>query len=67
METDTFLKAVLGGTGHYCIFAANAAQSKRVQKFYSDIGVLGAEALELDSKGYDTYFALATFEEEGSR
>ena len=67
METDTFLKAVLGDTGHYCIFAANAVRSKRVQRFYSDVGVLAAEALELDDEGYDTYFALATFEEEGSR
>ena len=67
METDTFLKAVLGGTGYYCLFAAKASQSKRMQKFYNDTRVLGATALELDGKGYDAYFALATFEEEGSR
>ena len=67
METDTFLKAVLGGTGYYCLFAAKASQSKRVQKFYDDIRVLGTTAIELDEQGYDAYFALSTFEEEGSR
>ena len=61
METDTFLKAVLGSTGHYCLFAANTSQSKRVQKFYNDLGLLKAEAIKLDAKGYDVYFALATF------
>ena len=67
METNTLLKAVLGDTGYYCLFAANASQDKRVQKFYSDLNLLKAEATKLDDKGYDVYFALATFKEEGSR
>tara|TARA_B100000131_G_scaffold122660_1_gene119780 strand:+ start:8173 stop:10986 length:2814 start_codon:yes stop_codon:yes gene_type:complete len=67
METNTLLKAVLGDTGHYCLFAAKTSQSKRVQKFYKDLDTLIEDATDLDSKGYDVYYALSTFVEEGSR
>lgn len=67
MEANTFLQAVLGDTGHYCLFAAKTSQSKRVQKFYGDLGSLEQEAIALDNNGYDVYFALATFAEAGSR
>ena len=67
MDTDTFFKAVLADAGHYCLFAANASASKRTQKFYTDIAYLEADAKELDTQGYDAYFALATFKEKGSR
>lgn len=67
MNTDKFLKAVLADSGYYCLFAANASTSKRVQRFYKDTHSLINDAEQLDVDGYDVYFALATFEEEGSR
>tara|TARA_R100000951_G_scaffold29575_3_gene25581 strand:+ start:8601 stop:11369 length:2769 start_codon:yes stop_codon:yes gene_type:complete len=67
MDTNNFLRAVLGTTGYYCLFASNSTNSKRVQRFYEDVDVLVEEALDLDSLGYDVYFGLAEFNEKGSR
>ena len=67
MNTNTFLKTVLADEGHYCLFAANASTGKRIQKFYSSTDSLLVDADDLNSRGFDVYFALATFEEAGSR
>ena len=67
METKTFLEGVLASDGHYCIFASHAKGNYRTQKFYSSIDEVVDAAQELDAKGYDAYFALATFEEPNSR
>jgi len=67
MEPRTFLDRVLSTEGHYCLFAAKAAENKRVQRFFDTVGSLLDAAQFMDSDGYDVYFALATFKEEGSR
>lgn len=67
MDAKKFLDAVLGDDGYYCLLGINKATGKRVQEFFSDKQELISRAHELDAKGYDAYFGLATFEEEGSR
>ena len=67
METKTFLQEVLASDGRYCIFAANAVTDRRQQHFYTSVDELVEAAINLDSKGYDVYFALATFNKDKSR
>lgn len=67
METNIFLKEVLSRDGLYCIFASNSKADKRIQKFHNSIDQLVEDALDLDEKGFDVYYALATFNESGSR
>jgi hypothetical protein len=67
METKKFLDKALGSEGFYCVFAFRTSDDRRVQKFYDSIDALIEAAHNLDAEGYDAYFALATFEEEGSR
>ena len=61
MSTINFLRRSLGDAGFYCLFAANRATSRKVQTFYTDIESMVDVAEQLDSKFYDTYFALGTF------
>jgi len=65
MDTTTFLQAVLGTAGSYCVLALN--EGKRIQKFYDTIEQLEHAALNFDENGFDAYYALGTFEEAGSR
>jgi len=67
METTIFLKEVLSRNGLYCVFASNSTADKRIQRFHDSIDDLVDTALDLDSNGYDVYFALATFNEDNSR
>jgi hypothetical protein len=67
METTLFLKSVLGDEGHYCIFAARSSDERKVQKFYDNLDAAIHAAHNLDAEGYDTYFALGTFDQAGSR
>ena len=67
METKTFLKAVLANEGYYCVFASRTSDDRRVQKFYGSIDQVVDSAQNLDAEGYDAYYALATFNEAGSR
>ena len=67
METNTFLKGVLSDEGYYCVFAFRTNDDRRVQKFYDSIDALIQAAEDFDSQGYDTYFALSTFNEHNSR
>ena len=67
MDTITFLEAVLGDEGMYCVWGNRIADSKKVQKFYPTIDALIHAAHNLDSDGYDAYFALGTFDDSGSR
>jgi len=67
MKTITFLKEALSDEGVYCVFAARSKDARKVQKFYNSLEQVAAAAQELDAEGYDVYFALATFEEAGSR
>jgi len=67
METKEFLQRALGEGGFYCVFASLGSENRRVQKFYDSIDAVLTKAQELDEAGFDAYFALATFEEAGSR
>ena len=67
MDTKEFLRRALSTNGHYCVFASHATENKRVQHFYTSVDDVITKASELDGRGYDTYFALATFKEKGSR
>ena len=67
METKEFLRRALGEGGFYCVFASRGSDDRRVQKFYDSIDTLLSTTHKLDEDGFDTYFALATFKETGSR
>jgi hypothetical protein len=67
LETKFFLEGVLADEGNYCVFAFRTKDDYRTQKFYGSIDEVIEAAQELDAKGYDAYFALATFEEPNSR
>jgi len=65
MNTSTFLQAVLGTAGSYCVLALG--EGRRIQKFYDTIEQLEQAANNFDENGFDAYYALGTFEEAGSR
>ena len=67
MDINTFLHRILPTDGEYCVLALQPKQNRRLQKFYDSIGAVEDAAYDLDNKGYDVYFAMATFEEVGSR
>lgn len=67
MQVESFLRRVLGEDGHYCLFSFRTKDDRRVQKFYTSVGDMADAARDLDSKGYDSYFALSTFKETNSR
>lgn len=67
MDTKTFLETTLGVEGSYCVWGNRLSDNSRVQKFYSSIDAVIDAAANLDTEGYDAYFALATFKEAGSR
>ena len=67
METKEFLQRALGYGGFYCVFASRGSEDRRVQKFYDSVDAVLTTAHDLDESGFDAYFALATFEEAGSR
>jgi hypothetical protein len=65
METLTFMQAVLGTRGKYCIFAVKDGNLK--QKFYPTMERAWVAAQDFDGNGYDAYYGLATFDDEGRR
>ena len=67
MDTNDFLGRALGDDGFYCVFASHATENKRVQNFYTSKDALITAAEQLDKDGFDTYFALATFQTDNSR
>ena len=67
MNTESFLQRALADSGSYCIWAHNKKTDRIHQKFYSTTDQLIDKAHELDTDGYDCYFALATFKEPTSR
>ena len=65
MDIKEFLRRVLGEDGFYCVFATRKSDDHPlVQKFYSSIDAVIDAAYNLDSDGFDTYFALATFKKD---
>lgn len=67
MDTKTFLETVLGDSGYYCIWANRLTDGRMVQKFYDSIDAAIHSANQLDTDGYDAYFALGTFNNADSR
>tara|TARA_R110002124_G_scaffold24982_2_gene90670 strand:+ start:6119 stop:8944 length:2826 start_codon:yes stop_codon:yes gene_type:complete len=67
MNTRSFLQRALADSGSYCIWAHNKKNERIQQKFYQTIDQVIDKADELDTEGYDCYFALATFKEATSR
>ena len=64
---NKFLNTVLSSEGYYCLFTAKPSENKLKQYFFESIQDLCVKADESNTQGYDAYFALATFEEKGSR
>lgn len=56
---------MLGDEGYYCVLAIKG--DTRKQKFYPNIETMQAAAEQFDGNGYDAYYALATFDKDGSR
>ena len=67
MNTEVFLNKVLGSQGYYCLFAYKLGDDKLTQKFYKTVPELADAAKDLDAKGYNAYYGLATFKESNSR
>jgi len=67
MDNLDFLPKVLGDEGYYCIVGLKKGSDKPVQKFYSKLEDAIKVAEELCDNGYDSYYALATFENAKSR
>lgn len=62
MDTQEFLQAVLGDSGHYCLLSISSENRKfRKQKFYPTIERLIDAAYMADQNEHDVYFGLATF------
>ena len=55
MDVKSFLKGVLSGEGHYCVFASRTSDDRRTQKFYDSIDKVIDAAENLDAEGYDAY------------
>lgn len=67
MDTRTFLSSTLATDGYYCLWVFNRTNGRKIQKFYDTIEQLEAAALDYDLKGWDAYFALATFKTDQNR
>ena len=67
MDTIHFLESVLGDEGYYCLFAAQKGNGAPIQRFYDSIDDVVNAAHEFDSKGFDTYYALSTFNNSDKR
>ena len=64
MDTQDFLQAVLGDSGHYCLLSISSESRKfRKQKFYPTIARLIDAAYMADQNEHDVYFGLATFKD----
>ena len=61
------MSEALGDDGLFCILALKPTTNSRIQKFYDSIDTLIEHSLDYDAQGYDTYFALSTFEDNTSR
>lgn len=61
MNTREFLATVLGDNGYYCAFGLKPKEKQNVTRFYTSIDELADSSLDLDAKGFDSYFALGAF------
>jgi hypothetical protein len=67
MDTLGFLHSVLADTGFYCVVGLKKDSETRIQKFYPTIEAAVEVAKQLQSNGFDAYYALATFVDGLSR
>lgn len=67
MDKLDFLNHVLGDEGYYCIVGLKKDSDRPVQKFFPTLEDAVAAADNLTAEGFDTYYALATFEDGNSR
>lgn len=67
METKKFLQTVLGDEGYYCIWSKNYDTNEKSQVFYDDLDDAIDAAFDKDSKGWNAFFALSTFETNKTR
>jgi len=65
MTSQEFLATVLPTSGVYC--AAEISTAKREHVFVNTIDELYNAAMAFDAKGYNTFFALATFDDKKKR
>ena len=65
MTSQEFLATVLPTSGVYC--AAEISTAKREHVFVNSIDDLYNAAMAFDGKGYNTFFALATFDDKKKR
>ena len=65
MEQNDFLSAVLPTQGKYCTFITKGKTRKNI--FVNSLDNLYDTNIRLSEDGNQTYFALATFDDEGSR
>lgn len=65
MKSQEFLATVLPTSGVYC--AAEISTAKREHVFVNTIDELYNAAMAFDGKGYNTFFALATFDDKKKR
>ena len=67
MNARDFLLRTVGDAGVYCLFAHNRKTDRKKQTFFDNIDALLDAAIGYDDRGYDVYFALATFNDGSSR
>ena len=69
MDTLEFLQRVLPSEGFYVTLVVNKVNDKdeRRQGFFSSVDDLAKAVIRLDETGNNTYFAISTFKEKGSR
>ena len=65
MRSQDFLAAVLPSTGNYC--AVEISTAKKEHKWVSTVDELYTAAMTFSEKGYNAYFALASFNENNKR
>lgn len=66
MQITDFINLVVGGEGVRCSVSIESGQ-KKIQRFFDTTEELVQDALRQDHKGWDAYFALATFRDDSSR
>jgi hypothetical protein len=67
MDTLDFLRAVLADMGWYCVVGLKKDSDTRIQKFYPTLEAAVEVTTQLQSNGFDAYYALATFKDGSSR
>ena len=65
MDSNDFLSAVLPTQGNYCVFTQRGEVRKNI--FVATLENLYNTNVQLSDQGNQTYYALATFDDEGSR